>query len=234
MLIFQMIVLFATLWVAQYIYAKFTNQKVLFNKFNACGLLSLGGVADDCGEGAGGIVKAYVADLADLDLDAATLSADGSIITLPYNTAESPYVELVPDDNDQASFQQEGSRNDAGSYSTTQTGNFTFANITAAKYKAAEALVACCNIVVIYEWANGFATVQGLRAVKVNNAYVLRRSVKGAKAIPSVNTNTTALDDNNQVVLQIVNTDNKLAPILFAGQTLPSVIPATTISDLVD
>lgn len=234
MLIFQMIVLFATLWVAQYIYAKLTNQKVLFNQFNACGLLPLGGVSGDCGEGAGGIVKAYVTDLADLDLAAATLSANGSVITLPYTTAESPYVELVPDDNDQASFQQEGSRNDAGSFSSTQTGNLTFANIDNAKYKAAEALVDCCNVVVIYEWANGFATIQGLRAVKVNGAYILKRSVKGAKAIPSINTNTTALDDNNQIVLQIVNTDNKLAPILFAGQTLPTVLPATTISDLVD
>lgn len=235
MFLYIFFVLFATLWVAQYTYAKLTKQKLLLNRFNACGLMSIGGTTDNCGDAAGGIVRAFVADLADIDLTTSTLSTNGSIITLPYTTTETPYVELIPDANDQASFQQEGSRNDAGAYSTTQTGNFTFANVTAATYQAAQALIKCCNLVVVYEWANGFVTIQGLRVVELaNGSYVLRRSIKGAKAIPSVNTNTTSLEDNNQIVLQIVNTDNKLAPILFEGQTLPTVIPATTLEDIVE
>jgi len=234
MILYIILVAYAALWVARYSYIKLTGREVLFNQLSACGLIPMGGSADECGDSSGGVVRVYIADMADIDLDNATVSTavgnEGQLITLPYIGGSTPYVELVPDANDQASFNQEGSRSDTGRFSSTQTGNLTFSNITPAKYRATRALLKCCELVAVYEWANGLVTVQGIAQNK--DTATVRKSIKPLRAIPSINSNTTGLDDDSQVALQLVNTDSNFAMTLFAGSVSPAV-PATTLDDIV-
>src|SRR5690606_792355 len=107
----------------------------------------------------------------DVAIDEATLdSTTGRITDLPWVTENTPYVEFVPDDNDQASFNQEGARDDNGLFTATGTGNLTFSSVTHAKYDAANKLIDCCALIVIYEWQNGLITVQGVTSQKVNGS----------------------------------------------------------------
>jgi hypothetical protein len=233
--LFILLIAFAAAWTLQFMFAAYMGRKVSYTQFNACGLLTLTGSADDCTNGVGGIAKSYVADFKDLDVDAATFDLKGFLVDIPWLTPSTPYVELVPDDNDQAFFNQEGARDDNGKYTNTSTGNYTFTGVNATKYEAAEKLIDCCALVVVHEWNNGFVTVQGVKSVKqTDGSYKLKRTKRAAKAIPSVLSDTAADGANDRIGLTIVSSDSKLACILTPGQASPSpVIPAATIADLV-
>ncbi len=233
MVLALLIITFAAAWTLQFMFAAMTGRKVQFTQFNACGLLTLTGSADDCTNGVGGIARSWVADFKDLDIDAATFDLKGFLVDIPWLGGTTPYVELVPDDNDQAFFNQEGARDDNGKYTNTSTANYTFTGVNAAKYEAAEKLIDCCSLVVVHEWNNGFVTVQGVKSVKqADNSYKLVRTKKAAKAIPSVLSDTAADGANDRVGMTIVSSDSKLACILTPGQVSPS-IPAAVAADLV-
>lgn len=234
-MLFSLICILAVAIGVQLLFAAATNQKLTFNRFNACGLVGISGSDDDCTDAFGGLVKSYVADIKDIDLENAVVDAKGRITDLPWLTVDTPYVELIPDSNDQSFFNQEGSRDDNGKYTATGTANYTFAGVNEAKYEAAEKLIDCCAIIAVHEWSNGFATVQGLMAVKVNGVWTLKRSNKAAKAIPNVLSDTSAEGAGDKVTMTIVNTSSKLAARLSPGNpaATPTPIPATTIADLV-
>ena len=219
----------------QLLFAAATNQKITFNRFNACGLVGMSGSDDDCADSFGGLVKSWVADIKDVDIENAVLDAKGRITDLPWLTVDSPYVELIPDSNDQSFFNQEGSRDDNGKYTAAGTANYTFAGVNEAKYESAEKFIECCSLIIVHEWSNGFATVQGVMAQKVNGVYTLKRTNKAAKAIPSVLSDTSAEGAGDKVTMTIVSTASKLAARLSPGDptALPTPIPATTIADLV-
>lgn len=219
----------------QLLFAAVMSQKLTFNRFNACGLLGMSGSDDDCADAFGGLVKSHVADIKDIDLENAVLDAKGRITDLPWLTPSTPYVTLTPDSNDQSFFNQEGSRDDNGKYTSTGTANYTFAGVNEAKYEAAEKLIDCCAIIAIHEWQNGFATVQGLMSVKVNGVWTLKRTNKAAKAIPNVLSDTSAEGAGDKVTMTIVNTASKLAARLSPGDpdADPTPIAATTIADLI-
>ncbi len=237
-MLFTLMLILAVAIGVQLLFATATRQKVQFTQFNACGLLPLRGSDDDCVDSFGGLVKTWVADIRDLDLANAEIDEDGRVVDIPWLIVNSPYVDLIPDSNDQSFFNQEGSRDDNGKYSAAGTANYTFAGVNESKYAAAEKLIECCAIVAIHEWSNGFATIQGLMVTKVNGVYSLKRTNKAAKAIPSVLSDTSAEGAGDKITMTIVSTASKLAARLSPGYpavvTPPAAaIPATTIDDLV-
>lgn len=225
--------LFAFAWVAQFTYAKLTGYSLRLTNLSACGLLSLTGNADDCADASGGIVKSYAADIKDLDIANATFDLKGRLVDIPWLTPATPYVLLTPDDNQQASFNQEGTRDDNDKFTSTGTATYSFTGVNDAKYLAAKALVKCCALVVVHEWGNGFVTVQGVKAaLQTGGTYLLKRTKKAAKAIPSILSETG--ENSDRINLTIVNSDAEFAVTLTPGQIAPDpVIAASTISTLV-
>jgi len=232
MLLFSLIIMFSFAWAIQFAYAKVSGRSIQYTRLAACGLLELSGNADDCADASGGIVKSYVADFDDLDVAMATFDLEGRLVDIPWNTVGTPYVELSPDDNDQAFFNQEGARDDNDKFTATGTASYTFTGVNDPKYLAAKALVKCCALVVVHEWANGFVTVQGVKAVQVASVWTLKRTKKAAKAIASILSETG--ENSDRVTLTIVNSDSEFAVTLTPGQIAPDpVIAASTIATLV-
>ncbi len=224
--------MFAFAWVAQFTYAKVSGRRIKYTRLAACGLLEISGNADDCADASGGIVKSYVADLKDLDIDAATFDLKGRLVDIPWLTGQTPYVALTPDDNNQAFFNQEGARDDNDKFTATGTASYTFTGVNEAKMLAIRAITSCCALVVVHEWGNGFVTIQGVKAVKVANVWKLKRTKKAAKAIPSVLSDTG--ENSDRIALTIVNSDAEFAVTLTPGQIAPDpVIAASTIATLV-
>ena len=231
MLLYSILFIFCLALAAQSAFAKITKQKLTLTRFNACGLLDMSGSADDCADASGGIVKSHVADIKDLDIEAATFDLLGRLVDIPWLTVDSPYVTLTPDDNDQAFFNQEGARNDSDKLTVTGTASYTFTGVNDAKYRGAKAIVKCCSLVVVHEWANGFVTVQGVKAVQEAGDWVLKRTKKAAKAVANILSDVGG-DTNDRVALTIVCSDSEYAVTLTPGQTTP-LIAASTVATLV-
>ncbi len=232
MLLTGLVIMFAFAWVAQFTYAKVSGRSIQYTRMAACGLLEISGNADDCVDASGGIIKSYVADIKDLDIEAATFDLKGRLVDIPWDVVSSPYVALTPDDNNQAFFNQEGARDDSDKFTATGTASYTFTGVNEAKMLAIRKLVTCCALVVVHEWGNGFVTVQGVKAVLVGGLWTLKRTKKAAKAIPSVLSNTG--EESDRIALTIVNSDAEFAVTLTPGQLAPDpVIAASTISTLV-
>jgi hypothetical protein len=224
--------MFAFAWATQFAYAKVSGRSIQYTRLAACGLLEISGNADDCADASGGIVKSYVADIKDLDIEGATFDLKGRLVDIPWLTVATPYVALTPDDNNQAFFNQEGARDDNDKFTATGTASYTFTGVNEAKVYAIRKLTSCCALVVVHEWGNGFTTVQGVKAVKVANVWTLKRTKKAAKAIPSILSDTG--ENSDRIGLTIVNSDSEFAVTLTPGQIAPDpVIAASTISTLV-
>jgi len=233
-MLFSLFMLFSFAWAFQFAYAKLSGRRIKYTRLANCGLLEISGSADDCAEASGGLAESYVADCDDLDLDAATIDADGNIIDIPWLTGATPYVRFSPDDNDEAYFNQEATRDDNGKITIVQTAFYSFTGINTAKVLAARSMKACCCLIVVHKLNTGFIFIQGLRTKKdaVTGIWSVVKSTKKAKATPSILSQTGA--DSDRINLEIVSTDSCFAATVFQGQILPTVIPATTVASLVN
>lgn len=221
--------IFSISWIFSFIFAKANGKRIVFNRLSACGLLALAGSADDCGDASGGVVKAYAADCNDLDLDEATFDDEGNIVDIPWATPTTPFVEITPDDDNQAYFNQEAARDDTGKLTVTGTFFGNISNVTHTKYKSAEAFARCCCLVVIHEWANGFATIQGLKVVPSGETFILKTLKNKAKATPNILSDTG--ENTDRVAITITGNDNRYAAILSPdGGTAGAPV---TIADIV-
>jgi hypothetical protein len=83
--------------------------------------------------------------------------------------------------------------------------------------------------VVIHEWANGFATIQGLKVVPVGNSFVLKTLKNKAKATPNILSDTG--ENTDRVAITITGNDNRYAAILSPDGGVGGI--PITIDDLV-
>jgi hypothetical protein len=232
MLFTGLVILFALAWVTTFTYAKVSGRSIQYTRMAACGLLELGGSADDCSDASGGLEISHAADIKDVDIDNAVLDLEGRIVDIPWVTIASPYVSLTPDDNDQALFNQESTRDDNGKINVVHTATYSFTGLNDAKVQAARYIKSCCALIVVHVLNNTFVFVQGVAARKINGTWVLKRTKKAAKANPSLLSDTG--ENSDRVTLDIISQDKEFAATLTSGQEAPDpVIAAATWQDLV-
>lgn len=117
------------------------------------------------------------------------------------------------DDDNTASFNQEGARN-GSSIEFTQDATFQFNGLSQAKVTAANNAKACCGTVFIHFTYEGTAYVQGIE-VDTSNNWALTKDK--ARVIPSANTGTA--DENVIMIYNVNSTSRYVAPTTDLTET---------------
>jgi len=147
---------------------------------------------DECGSGSGdsdsGVAESYIAKCRDLSFDLATFDVDGNLTDIPWATVSSPYVHVVPTNDDSAYYNQ---KYDDVNDLVVQEGYFRISGINATNVAAADLYKDGCCFVAIHVLQNGKAIIQGVEKVFYEGEFHLVPS-GGKTTAKSVNVNTNS------------------------------------------
>ena len=147
---------------------------------------------DECGSGSGdsdsGVAESYIAKCRDLSFDLATFDIDGNLTDIPWATVSSPYVHVVPTNDDSAYYNQ---KYDDVNDLVVQEGYFRISGINATNVAAADLYKDGCCFVAIHVLQNGKAIIQGVEKVFYEGEFHLVPS-GGKTTAKSVNVNTNS------------------------------------------
>lgn len=147
---------------------------------------------DECGSGSGdsdsGVAESYIAKCRDLSFDLATFDVDGNLTDIPWATVSSPYVHIVPTNDDSAYYNQ---KYDDVNDLVVQEGYFRISGINATNVAAADLYKDGCCFVAIHVLQNGKAIIQGVEKVFYEGEFHLVPS-GGKTTAKSVNVNTNS------------------------------------------
>ena len=122
----------------------------------ACEIIGIDTSALDCAND-GGITKAYMCKLSDIT----AITVTSNVISGFTMASTGLWIEFVPDANQTAYFNEEGSiTNDRHSNETT--GFMQFQGVTNTYITNANKLKDCCDLVIIWVMTNGTRRVQGI------------------------------------------------------------------------
>ena len=210
MILFYILFAFALANLGKIAIAKYNGEQLMFTTFNACGLVGTSGSAGDCVNSKGGITLSRVADYD--DIATVVVDADGNVTDMTFVGGTTPFVDLTPDDNDQAYYNQEGSR-DGNSHEFAQTSFFTFAGLSLTKREMGNNIKNCCALICVHRTSTGEILIQGIETDGATTSHTT--SFRKAKA--TVNFLTDTADNNDRLEITIESTAIEMSPMAASG-----------------
>jgi len=171
----------------------------------ACEILEINSA--DCAVSDGGIKFSFITDFDNLDPDGMTITADEVITDMLLTGAAEWAIFEYDTETDTAYYNQEGERTN-NKHVYNQTAFMSFAGITVAKRKAAEALRKCCSLVAVHFTNTGIAMVQG---VETTGLATFQETKKKAKATVNIMTDTGANED--RIEITVISQSRQASPI---------------------
>ena len=166
-------------------------------------IIAISGTDSNC-DNNGGIKYSYGTDAT--NITAVTTDSSGAVTGFTMSSTGQWAKLEFDDDENTASFNQEGSRN-GSSIEFAQDATFQFNGISQAKVTAANNAKACCGTVFIHFTYEGTAYVQG---IEVDTAGDWSLTKDKARVIPALNTGTA--DENVLMVYNVNSTSRYAAP----------------------
>lgn len=203
MTLFSIVLLFALVNIAHITVAKLQGKNITFNQFNACGLVGTSGTGDDCVVVSGGVKRSAVIDYA--DVASVTVDTDGNVTGIA-RVAGTNFVELTPDDDDTAFYNQTGTR-DGLKHESEQTYFGKFSGHSVLKRTMGNNIKKCCALLHVILSNSGVMHVQGITTDGATQTY---DTTKG-KAKATVNYDTDTGDNAEKLEISIISTDTELS-----------------------